>query len=313
MNWTITYRGKSGDREEAVIEAASRADLFAELKSRGISAISVREGGIVKAPQKPSVLRGLLAGVVIVAVGAIVAFLFLNAHSNEPTQRKPKQKSVVHESPVPKTEKKTTLVVEEKPKKYWEVDAAHTNGFTEMQMRKWSIAHRPPPGYTNNAVLLKPKPYYAIFNHKCENLIASYLTLKPGDGMIGTPKLGNAFRQQFLKSLEEPIIVTEEDSPEDAQLKRDMIATKIDLKARMDEGEDICQILSDTHKEVQELARYKAMLQKDVHAALKDPDMTMEDVDILVEAANKMLEEKGIAPMNLGPITKRLIKRRKGF
>ena len=201
----------------------------------------------------------------------------------------------------------------EKPPKFWEVDAAHTNGFTEMQVRKWEKMHRPPPGYTNNAALLRKKPSYAIFNHKCENLIASYLTLKPGEGMIGSPVLGERFRQQFLKSLEEPIIVTKDDSPEDAQLKRDMIATKIELKARMDEGEDICKILSDTHKEVQDLARYKSMLQKEVREAAKNPDMTMEDVDDLVEAANKMLEEKGIAPMKLGPISRRLIQRRKGF
>ena len=131
--------------------------------------------------------------------------------------------------------------------------------------------------------------------------------------MIGTPVLGERFRQQFLKSLEEPIIVTADDTPEAAQLKRDMIATKIDIKARMDAGEDICKIISDTHKEVQDLARYKAVLQMEVRAAAKNPEMTMQDVDDLVEAANKMLDAKGIAPMKLGPISRRLIQRRKGF
>ena len=199
------------------------------------------------------------------------------------------------------------------PRKFWEVDAAHTNGFTEMQMRKWRKEHMPPPGYTNNAVLTRPKPKYAIFNHKCENLIAAYLTLRPGDGMIGTPILGERFRKEFLKSLETPIVVTEDDSPEDAQLKRDMIATKIDLKARMDAGEDICKIINDTHREVQDLSRYKTMLQKEIRDAAKNPEMTMQDVDDLVEAANKMLEAKGIAPIALGPISRRLIQRRKGF
>ena len=198
-------------------------------------------------------------------------------------------------------------------KKFWAVDAAHTNGFTEMQMRKWRKEHMPPPGYTNNAVLTRPKPKYAIFNHSCENLIAAYLTLTPGEGMVGTPILGERFRQQFLKSLEEPIIVSKDDSPEDAQLKRDMIATKIDLKARMDEGEDICKILSDTHKEVQDLACYKTLLQKEIRDAAKNPDMTMQDVDDLIQAANIMLDKKGIAPITLGPISRRLIQRRKGF
>ena len=201
----------------------------------------------------------------------------------------------------------------ERPVRFWEVDAAHTNGFTEMQMRKWRKEHMPPPGYTNNAALTRPGPSYAIFGHSCENLIAAYLTLAPGDGMIGSPVLGERFRQQFLKSLEEPIIVSADDSPENAQLKRDMIATKIDLKARMDAGEDICKIISETHKEVQDLARYKTMLQKEIHDAAKNPDMTMQDVDDLIQAANRVLDEKGIAPIKLGPISRRLIQRRKGF
>jgi hypothetical protein len=92
-----------------------------------------------------------------------------------------------------------------------------------------------------------------------------------------------------------------------------MIATKIDLKARMDAGEDICKIINDTHREVQDLARYKNMLQKEISDAAKNPDMTMEDVDNLVNAANMLLDEKGIAPITIGPITRRLIQRRKGF
>ena len=265
---------------------------------------------------RPSRTR-LVAWAAVGVAFAVAAFLAARCMLNDgganavPVQAK-KPKPVARVAPkAPAKEEKPAA--EGKPKRFWEVDAAHTNGFSEMQMRKWRKEHMPPPGYTNNAVLTRPKPRYAIFNHKCENLIAAYLTLTPGEGMIGTPILGERFRQQFLKSLEEPIIVSKDDTPEDAQLKRDMIATKIDLKARMDEGEDICKILADTHREVQDLARYKAMLQKEIHDASKNPDMTMEDVDDLVKAANTMLDAKGIAPITLGPISRRLIQRRKGF
>ena len=250
----------------------------------------------------------------IAAVLVIVAVKYTSDGRDDarpsPTVEKPKRISEATAQIVtPRVEAKEP----EKPLRFWEVDAAHTNGFTEMQMRKWRKEHMPPPGYTNNAVLTRPKPSYAIFHHSCENLIAAYLTLTPGEGMIGSPVLGERFRQQFLKSLEEPIIVSKDDPPEVAQLKRDMIATKIDLKARMDEGEDICKIISDTHKEIQNLSRYKTMLQKEISDAAKNPDMTMDDVDDLIKAANIMLDEKGIAPITLGPISRRLIQRRKGF
>ena len=256
--------------------------------------------------------------IIIAAVIIFVAFVVFVAkwgtgNREQETEKTPPMPKRIAEATPKAITPPAKVEKPEKPLRFWEVDAAHTNGFTEMQMRKWRKEHMPPSGYTNNAVLTRPKPKYAIFNHSCENLIAAYLTLPPGDGMIGTPILGERFRQQFLKSLEEPIIVSKDDTPENAQLKRDMIATKIDLKARMDEGEDICKILSDTHKEVQDLARYKTMLQKEIHDAAKNPDMTMQDVDDLVEAANKMLDEKGIAPIKLGPISRRLIQRRKGF
>ena len=254
------------------------------------------------------------AVILVVAVALTVTFAMRGKQSGASNEQKPKKAAkIVEVTPAPTPTKPVEIIEPEKPVRFWEVDAAHTNGFTEMQMRKWRKEHMPPPGYTNNAVLTRPKPKYAIFHHSCENLIAAYLTLTPGEGMIGSPILGDRFRPQFLKSLEEPIIVSADDSPEDAQLKRDMIATKIDLKARMDEGEDICKIISDTHREVQDLARYKVMLQKEIHEASKNSDMTMEDVDDLISAANQMLDAKGIAPITLGPISRRLIQRRKGF
>ena len=264
--------------------------------------------------RKASVVKGISAGALVVAL-AVGAWHFLGREQGAAIpEGAPKKPSMIAESkPEIATPKPVATPKPEKHLRFWEVDAAHTNGFTEMQMRKWRKEHMPPPGYTNNAVLTRPKPKYAIFNHKSENLIAAYLTLPPGDGMIGTPVLGDRFRNDFLRSLEEPIIVSKDDSPENAQLKRDMIAAKIDLKARMDEGEDICKILSDTHKEVQDLARYKTMLRKEIRDAAKNPDMTMQDVDDLVNAANKMLDAKGIAPITLGPISRRLIQRRKGF
>ena len=269
----------------------------------------------VERKAKPSAWRGLIAAIIVIGGAAGICLYFFGPATVGGQRNKDKTKpgKIAKVTPDIAPAQTEELKSPEKPLRFWEVDAAHTNGFTEMQMRKWRKEHMPPPGYTNNAVLTKPKPAYAIFNHPCENLIAAYLTLTPGEGMIGSPILGERFRQQFLKSLEEPIIVTEDDTPEQAQLKRDMIATKIELKARMDEGEDICQIMSDTHREVQELSRYKTMLQQEVRDAAKNPEMTMDDVDDLINAANMMLDAKGIAPITLGPITRHLIQRRKGF
>ncbi|MBO5906244.1 MAG: hypothetical protein J6Q84_07490 [Kiritimatiellae bacterium] len=81
--WTVTYREKSGLKTSVVIEAEDRAGVFAELKQRGINAISITEGA-VKAKRNAarsssregvSVSRsvwGIIATAVVVAIGVVV-------------------------------------------------------------------------------------------------------------------------------------------------------------------------------------------------------------------------------------------------
>jgi hypothetical protein len=92
-----------------------------------------------------------------------------------------------------------------------------------------------------------------------------------------------------------------------------MVETKIELKARMDAGEDLGQILLDTRREYQDLARYKFMLQNEINEIKKNPDATIQDVEDFVTAANQLLEQKGIAPIKLSPISKRMLLRKKGM
>jgi uncharacterized coiled-coil DUF342 family protein len=125
--------------------------------------------------------------------------------------------------------------------------------------------------------------------------------------------LGKRFEKEFMESLKDKIEISKDDTPEMIQLKQDMIATKADLKARIDAGENLTQIIRDTHDEIQSLSRYKQMLQKEIAKVKKDSSMTLQDVELFVESANKMLEEKGIAPIKLGPVSKRMILRRQGL
>ena len=170
----------------------------------------------------------------------------------------------------------------------------------------------PPPAYTNDSALYESRLPYEIFDHPAENKIAFYLVHKPGDGLVGMPTFGRRFINDFMKSLEHPIIVTKDDTPEDAQLKRDMIQVKIELKQRMDAGEDIADIMLETHKEYQKLARYKSDIEKELREFRKRDDVTVQDVDDFVAAANKLLDAKGIAPISLSPIARRMLMRRSG-
>ena len=324
-NFSVTYRGKDGKQQVLQIAVEDRKGVFDELAKRGISAIRIEEtNGKVK-PRKPAdgkknpaVAKGLVAGVIVVAV-AVGAFLFLTKDkATAPEDAKPKKPAKIHEvTPVKITPKpvEEKVVTPEKPKplRKWEYPVERTNELSAAELRKWKVMHRPPPGYTNDTARTEAPPEYAIFDHHSENEIACLLTLTPGTTLVGTPIYGKRFTEDFLKSCETPIVITEDDTPEQADLKRLMIDTKIDLRQRMSEGEDLGKILLDTREEFQRLASYKQMLQQELNEIKKDDSLSTEEIDDFVKAANKMLEEKGIAPIKLSPISRRAMMRRRGL
>lgn len=156
---------------------------------------------------------------------------------------------------------------------------------------------------TNTIGLVKAD--YEIFDHFCENEIACLLSLNPGDTIVGDPPYRGRLIDDFINSLKHPIIVKDDDSEHDKALKRAVIATKIDLKEAMDRGENIETILLEARAECRRLAEYKRFLQLEVRQKVKDGELSSEDFRDYVDAANLMLEEKGIAPLKLSPIMKR--------
>lgn len=318
MNWSVTYRAKDGGQAVDVFEAESREALFKVLASKGVTAIRIEQGSH-KRPQtkanKPSsgVAGGVVAGVIVIALG-IGAWYFLSQRQGVAiSEAKEKKPSRIIEA-TPEIAPKRIEPVPEPPKEvpYWERESPE--GLTFRQKMKWNIHHRPPAVYTNNTSQTEAQPAYAIFDTRSDNSIAALLTVPPGTTAVGDPEYELWFTQDFLKSLETPIIVTKDDSPEEAQLKRDMIATKIDLKARYDAGEDIALIMKETREELQRLSVYKTEIESAFREMTSKPGITEQDVDDFVESANIMLEAKGIAPMTFGPIAKRrLLRKANGY
>ena len=72
MNYVVTYREPNGRRAEIQVEASDRAEAFAQLKERGIAAISIREGTLTPPSRSPKMPHLIAAATVLVLVGAIV-------------------------------------------------------------------------------------------------------------------------------------------------------------------------------------------------------------------------------------------------
>lgn len=313
MTYTVTYRDSQGNVCCKTFDAKSRKNLFAVLKDQGLIPVKVTEGAIKVNDgkfftKKNNILWGIIFSVITISGIFFVCFnktpLPEVRHTSSPEAKKVPEKPVTVK-PAAIKNPVTNVVIKEK--RFWEVDASETNGFTEVQMKKWQKARRPPPSYTNTTSLTEKPPSYAIFQTRCENEIACFLTMTPGETLVGTPHYTPKQKEEFIKALDAPMIFNKEDTVEQQELRRLVEETKIALKRRIAEGEDIGEIFISTREEFQDLARYKNNMANTLSELRKDPDTTIEEIDALIKAANAELEGKGIAPLKLGVITRRML------
>ena len=140
-----------------------------------------------------------------------------------------------------------------------------------------------------------------IFTNSADQKIAGLLLLKPGEMLVGDPSslFGRGFTRAFLKSLESPIIVSKDDDEETASLKRAVIDSKIEIKARLDAGEDIGELMAREYKELQSLGLYREELKDQIAKLARDKSLRKEDMDDFVKAANMMLEARGGSPLQM--------------
>lgn len=335
-NYTITYRADDGSIASTTLEAADRAACVAACRARGITPVSIKEGAAkskggakssgVFSPAKErtpqtsthsnshAFIRTLALVLALVAIGAVVWFFFLRTPTESMVTSKPEVKpkqSIEKETakPVPSprevvTNKPTAMPIQ--PKKAdtpWKIGETRDGYILLPSGRKHKVV-----GVITNSANASTKAKYEIFHHHIENEIASLLTMKPGETIIGTPRYSQNLKQEFLKSLENPIIIHDDDPDEIKELKNAMLETKQQIKDRIDAGEDLAQILQDTRQEYQELAQYRHNIETEFAKLRRRADVTDQDLDDFVQAANAVLAKKGIAPLKIGPITRRRLK-----
>lgn len=278
-----------------------RVEAGAAAKQRGVGVASDQN-------KRTARLRGLIAGCVVVAVGVIALFVLRGGDAAKaepktaPTEKPFAKVAPVKPAPVAAPQKPEPKPVDPnaRPTKVGEM----VNGYVKLPSGR---IHKV-TGVITNSIANRPKAKYEIFERRCNNEIAAYLTINPGDTIVGTPVYNGRFKKDFLDSLKEPITISEEDSPENAQLKRDVIAARQELKDAMDRGEDIEKIMLDTRAELQSLMVAKMQL-RHLFFEERKKCQTEQEVKDLFDACNKTLEERGIAPITYGPITKRNLMR----
>lgn len=308
MTYTVTYRAQNGERTAMTIDAANREALFAELKTRGIGAISVVEGGAAaerRGGKRRRALRrgGIAAALVVAAIG--VWFLVHHSTGNQDISREMRPAVKTN-----KVAKSVELVTKEAPNlPIQSASPAKTAEPKKPQLKTYRdergiLRYEGGLRVPGQRPLAKPIELGThqpkIFKHDAEEHISWLLEMKIGEPIIGEYTYGDKFRESFKASLSEPVEILPTDDEHTRELKAIVQETKEELRARMQSGEDVAKIMNDTMNEYRQLARYKHELQVQLCEIRANKEQFSEqDVEDFTRAANELLERQGLPPLAL--------------
>ena len=306
MTFTVTYRGRDGGRASLVLDTPNKDALWAELKKRGISPLSVREGA-AKTPKagKPSPLRGIVAGVAVVALVVGAYFLFFAPSPSEkpaggerpdrPKAEKPKPaKSMadkgerpVRPQPSTATAPATNAPATQKDNPNERLDLVAVTNKSGEVMERW----RTPDGKTH-ARLIPPPP---IFDNVIDQTLAIALSVPAGHSLPPMPSLGPDSTKAFAEALKKPIVIKDDD-PENVKKAKLLVQSGREaIFEALKSGKTVQEIIADHCAAVNDNAELHNAVGAEYRKLVAEGDL--EAAEEYRRKANEVLERSGAEPV----------------
>ena len=224
----------------------------------------------VAAKKKGTWQRGLLAGILVVALGSIAVWM-MRLPTEDEAREDAKKSHLIKETTPAKTKAQKAETVEQAKKPVQVEQLAAQKPVTNSVPRKlklWEKGIRVPK--------TKPAPPKR-FKYDAEEDIAFFLETEPGETIFGEIPFDHRFIAQLKESFKEPVEIKPEDSEELKQLKKAIQETKDDLQKRMAAGEDIAQLFTDSRHQLIELGNYRRDIINEMMEMAKSDDTSRED------------------------------------
>ena len=149
------------------------------------------------------------------------------------------------------------------------------------------------------------------FSHSADVELGNLLMVEPGDDLLGSAEgLYRGFGKELDEALAEPISYDKDDTDLQRELKDGVKELRDELQRRRAAGEDVEKVMEDTWNQMKELSLYRQELEDQVRELSTD-DLTQKDYEDLVTAANKMLSDRGIKPLEMPATLKHTLRLRK--
>lgn len=262
--------------------------------------------------QKPLRMWTLIGGVAVAAV-ALVVFLMISdsgVQDGELDDGNGKKVGLIDEtSPV------LTMRPEKTPEEIEAEEKDKSKPLPPQRVGELRDGYRLLPDGTLHRVLgivtnTPPKMSLAdkTFTHSADVELGNLLMVEPGDDLLGDSEgLYRGFGKELDEALAEPIYYDKDDTDVQRELKEGVNELREELKRRRAAGEDIEKLMEDTRNQLKELSLYRQELEDQVRNLSTD-DLTQQDYEDLLNAANQMLEERGIKPLEVPATLKRAIR-----
>lgn len=283
--YRITYRANDGSRAVIELKATSKTEVFPELKSRGINAISITEAKqsslnncmlCKKTAQKVILLVSFLAALFIFYKFTVTESK-LNLRTNGKKHLSLKDDTTNESNPSRFVARK----LPEKTKKLEKPVISNPNVLFSQTVKgrlvKWKTHSKP------------------VFNNMFENFVGSILTAIPGERFLEID-LESEFDEAFRASLTNKIEISSQDSDEIRALKVAVIEAKEEVRKQVMNGMRPRDVITAARDEMNKIADYRDNLQSEFDKYLiteKDPIQVL----AFAKEANEILAEYGAYPL----------------
>ena len=327
MTFTVTYRGADGALVTEAVDATSRAECFAQMKERGITPMSVKEGNFAGNPRKSihprtsgasrKPITALITAIMAVAVILGTGIWWWCGHAGRvtlPEPETPKKSAALPKEVKPAEAPKPVAMKAEAQTSGTNAEAsAVRNVRMEHGVEVVSVQTRTNSAGTvveklrlaDGQVIENVYPPKPIFSNPSDQMIAMALSFKPGQSMAPFPSLSN-MNQDFANSLLSPIVINDDDPEDVKEQKRAVKEARAYIVAEIKNGRTVAECLNEYRDQLEKIADRHQMAILEIQK-LKANGTPEEDIVAFKKSVNELFREQGIPEL---PISSEKTKKR---
>jgi len=308
MTFTVCYRDAGGVRRTEVFEAASRGELFSQLKRNGIAPLSVKSGGKLAkssgtAHSLPKgVLYGIIGGIVVVVTAVAVFFLLRPTTPSVPNGPKgrpgrPSNGSVTS----------SPSAAAASPS---QIHAGNTNAVASRKTSNFNIRPsaplNPDPEYVREDIpaptpldKMTPPPPEKVFKTGSEQLLAMATPAMPGMAVPPLPQIDDdGMKEDLEKAMNTALKPSTNDTEETIGRKITVTDQKEEFRELRKKGWTFTEYVKALHAKASEEAEYLKEAHKLNDDLYHDKNVTDEEYKKYREKINSELKERGLPELD---------------